>query len=192
MNKNSMKKPSATPPTFHQIKGALHWLSQAREAAGYNFYESRGHVNEAMFTYLIIRLGDVLKFVSTHERRVCFTQDVDLMQKHSRDVTDAVLDMRNAICHMPSGHHDLFGEATRVTFLIAGPKDEMKINFNPDPFGPKPTESFSFENPYQDDVAFFYGRLRLYLKRNILQAIGEALNALKALEAEEEMRRTSQ
>lgn len=141
------------------------------EIASTGFYDaSPTWISEAAFALLLINLRDALGIADRLGRRIDFTDDLPI----GRDITDAVADMRNAICHNgsplrmfdPDNRNSLsFGRMVGAGTLLK--TDELELS-----------------NPYPDDVAFFYGKQRLLLKRHIYRAIEELRATRKSIAAE--------
>lgn len=120
---------------------------------------------ESVFTEVMIKLNDLLQKLNLLKERVSFTDDVD-----SGDITDLVSNIRNAVCHMESGEHKLKDQQIKFTFNIAyGKVNLMSI-------GEKKLTS-----DYQDDICFFFGENKIYLKRHIIRCIQESKNKIQAL-----------
>lgn len=116
--------------------------------------------SEAALALLLINLKDVLGALKTLGHRIDFNDDVD----GGGDITDLVANMRNAICHngSPLRMFDPENNNSLSFNVITGKLTLMQIG------------DFVIGNPYPDDVAFFYGRLRILLVRQIYRAIREA------------------
>lgn len=122
---------------------------------------------ESVFTEIIIKLNDLLQKFNVLGKRIAFTDDV----AEGKDVTDLVSNIRNAVCHMESGEHKLKGEQQiKFTFNIAyGKVNLMSI-------GEKKLTS-----DYKDDICFFFGENKIYLKRHIVRCIQESEKKIKEL-----------
>jgi len=120
---------------------------------------------ESVFTEVIIKLNDLLQKLSLLEKRIAFKDDVDL-----GDITDLVSRIRNAVCHMESGEHKLEGQQIKFTFNIAyGRCNLMSV-------GEKKLNS-----DYQDDICFFFGENKIYLRRHIARCIQESRKKINEL-----------
>lgn len=115
---------------------------------------------EASLALLLINLKDVLAALNRLGHRITFQDDID----GGDDITDLVANMRNAICHNGSPLRMLDAQSENIVSFcrIEGQGTLMKIN------------DIELGNPYQDDVAFFYGRHRILLVRHINRVIREA------------------
>ena len=119
---------------------------------------------ESVFIEVMVKLKDLLHFLNQLGRRVDFTHDVP---EDIGDVTDLVAKVRNAACHETSGDRRV-GEITFVFNRIFGGIRHAVTLPTGDVLG----------SDYQDDVAFYYGSLRIYLKRHIFRAVDEIKNLL--------------
>jgi len=130
-------------------------------------------LSEAVFTLLMIHLKDGLAALHTLDRRIAFHDDIP----SGKDVTAHIIDVRNAICHVGSPSR-VFGDGNSLDFgMVIGRGTLIR------------TPELEIGNPYEDDIAFFYGSLRVLLKRHIDRSIGEATQALIALSQENGWRR---
>ena len=116
---------------------------------------------EASFALLMINMKDFLHILRVDGQRISFTDDVP----DGRDVTDLITDMRNAICHIGSADRHFAPGSTLSFGRMSGQGILVKMG------------DLELGNPYQDDVAFFYGKHRVFLKRHAHRATQEA-NAL--------------
>ena len=116
--------------------------------------------SEAALALLLINLKDVLGALKTLGHRIDFDDDID----GGGDITDLVADMRNAICHngSPLRMFDPANNNSLSFVVVIGEGTVMQIG------------DYVIANPYQDDVAFFYGKFRILLRRQIHRAIREA------------------
>lgn len=120
---------------------------------------------ESVFTEIMIKLHDLLQKFVILKKRVSFTNDIDY-----GDITDLVSSIRNAVCHMESGEHKLKGQQIKFTFNIAYGKcnlmsvGEKKLTSN-----------------YQDDICFFFGDNKIYLKRHIIRCVQESEKEIQIL-----------
>ena len=140
-------------------------LSISAEVLDSNFYEDETRWNaEATLTYLLIHMNEALQKLSKTGMRVDFKDDV-----HEGDVTNLINLMRNALCHFGSPTRHL-GPNGYAAFNVAIGKAEF---FR--------TLQMQLTSDYDDDVAFNYGRYRIYLYRHIGRAFEEADVKLRAL-----------
>ncbi len=127
---------------------------------------------------IILRLDDILRHMDSIGHRISFTDDLHL---HSgiTDITDTVREYRHAMCHVHATGH--------FTAPDGSPKRERQpsvgfidITFNV-AFGKgvlHRAPGFVLESDYDDDVCFFYGAHRLYIKRHIIRALQQARSVL--------------
>ena len=96
--------------------------------------------------------------------RIAFTDDV-IIKGDVTDVTGLIKFVRDAVCHVDSKKNDHNELKARITFT--------KI------FG-RGRFTRGVESSYDDDVAYFFGSQRVYLKRHILRAYDKAVEQLRA------------
>lgn len=122
---------------------------------------------ESVFTEVAIKLNDLLQKLSKLGKKVDFKEDV----VNADDITDLVSNIRNAVCHMESGEHMLRGQSKiKFSFNIAYGKGNI-VSVN----GKKLTSD------YDDDICFFFGENKIYLKRHIIRCLKEVELRLKEL-----------
>ncbi len=127
---------------------------------------------ESAFIELIIRLRDLVYKCEKLGNRIEFNDDIIILRgKNSKeivkDVTDAIICMRGATCHIESDKN-LFNDNIIFSFNIAYGKVNIIAT---------PNKKLSLD--YEDDACFFSGEQKLYLKRHIVRAFEEARNFLK-------------
>ena len=118
------------------------------------------------FIEILIALRDPMYKSEKYAERISFTDDVTLTNQVT-DVSALILYVRNALCHLDSDNHYLEQDNIKASFNVCFVKGTLlKIG------------DFEQTNPYQDDICFFFGSQRIFLRRPILRAYGEAKNKL--------------
>jgi hypothetical protein len=121
------------------------------------------------FIELMICLRDLLEKAQIYVKRVSFSDDV-ITNDYVRDIHDAVTAMRDACCHIDSYKKHLGKPQHRASFLtIYGKGILAKI------------DDIELRSDYPDDMAFFHGTNRLYMKRHIIRCFDEATSLLNPL-----------
>jgi len=113
---------------------------------------------------LVICLRDLLWKADHYGVRVAFTDDV-MANAYVKDVTDAVTAVRDACCHIDSFKKLFDKSGNRGAFITVSKTRGMAA---------VTLGGVSLRNDYEDDTAFFFGPNRLYLRRHIVRAFGEA------------------
>ncbi len=116
---------------------------------------------EPVFVSIILKLDDLLQKFRILNQRINFKDDIS-----SGDITDLVNKIRNAICHLNSDEN-LLDEKTQTKFVfntLVGKVNAVKIG-----------ENIVAKSDYDDDIAFFYGEHRIYLKRHLIRVLNEAI-----------------
>ncbi len=130
---------------------------------------------EPVFISIILKLDDLLqKFVKLGER-INFKDDVSINTDIS-DITDLVNKVRNSAFHL-SSPENLLDKKYQIKFvfnMISG-KVPNAISI----------DGVSHGADYEDDIAFFYGEYKIYLKRHIIRLIKESTEVYKRLYNEE-------
>ena len=114
---------------------------------------------EPVFVSIILKLNDLLQKLNQLGKRISFNDDMVDM-----DITDLVNKIRNAICHLDSPENMLDKES-RIKFVFNVAVGKVNI-IN--------TGKTTINSDYDDDIAFFYGDYRIYLKRHIVRILKEA------------------
>jgi hypothetical protein len=126
-------------------------------------------LHASALTELLICLHELMKVAAKAGVGVHFTDDV-LIDGDVKDVTDAVRVMRDACCHISSGRRQVNSPKTRNTFYrIIGKKRSANM------------DGFILQADYVDDIAYFYGKHRLYRSRHLDRAFDEVVTALRPL-----------
>ncbi|MYN06568.1 hypothetical protein [Pseudoduganella aquatica] len=119
---------------------------------------------EAAITLLAINLNDALQKASTDGKRITFSDNIDAEAKVA-DVTELISKFRNAACHIFSPLTKVDGGKFR--FIVIGGKAIGAISIS----------SWDFGSDFEDDVAIYFGRFRVYLVRHIQRAVDELNSA---------------
>jgi hypothetical protein len=122
-----------------------------------------GHVlQSSAFIELMIYLRDLLHKTEKYGARISFADDI-MQNEYVKDVTDAVRAVRDACCHIDSFKRLFDDRGNRGSFMVAYGKCNLaKI------------DDLELRSDYDDDIAVFYGKNRLYFKRHIIRAFNEA------------------
>ena len=125
----------------------------------------RHPLQRSAFIELMICLRDLMHKTEKYSKRIAFTDDV-LTNEYVKDVTDAIRAVRDACCHIDS-YKRLFDDCGNRGSLVAYGKCTLgTIN------------DIELKSDYEDDIAFFFGKHRLYFKRHIVRAFNEAQELL--------------
>jgi hypothetical protein len=126
-------------------------------------------LQQSAFIDLVICLRDFLAKSEKYGHRVAFSDDV-MLNEYVKDVTDAVTAIRDACCHIDSFKRHFDDHMNRGSYLVAFGRANL-VKFG----------DLELKSDYADDIAFFYGANRLYLKRHIMRAFEEAKSHLVPL-----------
>lgn len=121
---------------------------------------------ESVFTEIIIRLNDLLQKLNQLGKRISFSDDIEVSKdvEDVKDITDLISKLRNSVCHMESGEHLLDKKRKiRVSFCVAYGKCKAIS-----------TNGKEVKSDYEDDICFFFGEHKIYLKRHIVRVLKEA------------------
>ncbi|WP_413625584.1 hypothetical protein [Luteibacter sp. Lutesp34] len=113
---------------------------------------------EASITLFLIRLHHLLMRADRGGRRLRFADDMPI--GFDGDITDLISAARNAACHSETGRHTR-ADGTRFQFITIDGKGRIDVG------------GIVAENMYKDDIAIFFGDLRIYVWRHLLRALIE-------------------
>lgn len=114
------------------------------------------------FIELLICLRDLMYKTEKYTSRVTFDDDIVKNVKKINDITDVIKYVRDALCHLDSDKHYLEKGNIKATYnVIRGKGTLVKIN------------DYEQTSEFSDDLCFFFGSQRIYLKRHIIRAIEE-------------------
>ena len=123
------------------------------------------------FIEVLICLRDLMYKADKFSSRISFDDDVVKSQSNKiNDITDVIKYVRDALCHLDSRNHYFENSKMKATYNIAyGTSKLCNVGSN------------SQASDYEDDVCFFFGNQKIYLKRHILRAFEEAKDKLMPL-----------
>ncbi|MEK7678884.1 MAG: hypothetical protein AAB356_01705 [Deltaproteobacteria bacterium] len=121
---------------------------------------------QSALTELLIRVRDLMEKAKIYAGAVDFTDDVNITDR-VKNVSEAIAFVRNAICHIDSENHYYEECNARISYTFAyGQVNLISIG------------DVQIRSKYEDDVCFFFGSQKLYLKRHIVRAYEEAKKKL--------------
>jgi len=124
---------------------------------------------QSALTELLILVRDLMAKSRIYAEPVEFTDDVNVTEK-VKNVSDAIKFVRDAICHVDSDNRNHDECNARLSYNIAyGQCNLAKIG------------DVEIKSDYPDDVWFFFGNQKLYLRRHIARAFTEAKRNLEPL-----------
>lgn len=124
---------------------------------------------QSAFIEMLICLRDLMYKAGKYAKRIDFTDDVTV-RGEVKDVTDLIKYVRDAMCHLDSDNHYIEPGNMKASFNVQfGKGTLLKIG------------DFVQSSPYEDDICFFFGSQRIFLKRHIHRAVEESRNLLSPL-----------
>jgi hypothetical protein len=118
------------------------------------------------FIETLISLRDLMYKTEKYVSKIDFDDDV-VQTDDIEDVTDLIKYVRDALCHLDSDNHYLEKGNIKATYNIAyGKANLLSIG------------EFKQISDYEDDVCFFFGSQKIYLKRHIVRAFELAKDKL--------------
>ena len=147
----------------------LHRISELLGCGVFHPSNDRNPLQQSAFIEVVICLRDLLYKSAKYGHRVAFADDV-VKNSYVSDVTDAITAIRDACCHIDSFKRHIDENFNRGSFMvISGRGTLMKIG------------DLELKSDYEDDIAFYYGNNRLYLRRHIIRAFEEARQHLRPM-----------
>lgn len=154
--------------TQGQIQSDISRIEMILNCGVFNLESNLHIMRKSASTELMICLHDLLQKCNAENVRITFTDHMDVTSDIS-DITDLVAKIRNAVCHITSELH-MASDNVRFSFNVAyGQVNVAQIG------------DIKLKSDFPDDVAFFFGTLRIYLKRHIIRAFLEAKSNLSPL-----------
>jgi len=151
------------------IEGAIRRIENLLTCGIFQPQHSQDILFRAAFIELLIALRDLMYKAQKYSSRIEFDDDVKKTEE-IKDVSDLIKYVRDALCHPDSENHYIEAGNIKATFNVAfGKVNLFKIG------------DFEQSSQYQDDICFFFGSQRIYLKRHIMRAFEEAKSKLLPL-----------
>jgi hypothetical protein len=142
-------------------------ITQLIDSGVFNLGNGGHPLQQSAFIDLMICMRDLMHKAEKYTKRVDFADDV-LINNYVKDVTDAITAIRDACCHIDSFKKNFDGNGNRGEYMVAyGKCSLLKM------------DDFEAKGEYADDIAVFYGRNRVYMRRHILRAFHQAKTQLQ-------------
>jgi len=120
-------------------------------------------------TELLILVRDLMAKAKIFAEPVEFSDDVNVTDR-VKNVSDAIKFVRDAICHVDSENRNHEECNARLSCnIVYGRCNMLKIG------------DVEIKSEYEDDICFFFGNQKLYLRRHIIRAYEEAKEKLLPL-----------
>jgi hypothetical protein len=147
-------------------------IRRIEELLDCGIFQRRNYGNplfRSAFIEAVILVRDLLAKLKKAGVPLTWTDSV-LPNEYVSNITELVTTMRDAACHSDSFKRHLDQHQNRASFVvIAGRGAGMQLG------------DLRLGCEFEDDVAFFYGKNRLYLRRGLIRAYKEACIALAPL-----------
>jgi hypothetical protein len=130
---------------------------------------------ESAFIETVIRLNQLNISANEIGKRISFKDDLRIFPGVG-DITSAVKEYRNAVCHISHEAHFIAPDGTPKGPRLKKGVAYSQISFSVI-FGKRvmmKTPQYTIESEYDDDVCFIFGAHRLYLRRHIVRNFQEA------------------
>lgn len=114
------------------------------------------------FIEVLICLRDLMYKTEKYSERIRFDDDI-VKTKEIQDISDVIKYVRDAVCHLDSDKHYSEQGDIKASYNIMYGKGRLLKS-----------EDFEQVSDHDDDVCFFFGSQKIYLKRHILRAFNEA------------------
>ncbi|QXE08532.1 hypothetical protein GTQ41_17065 [Pseudomonas sp. AN-B15] len=123
----------------------------------FNSNNTAGPLFESAVTLLLVHLNDLLQKAKQDGKRIDFSDDMEATDVVA-DITDLVRTCRNAACHVTSGEHKI--DSNKFTFCVTSGYGPGAFVINGQEMG----------CDHEDDMAIYYGKNRIYLRRHLLRS----------------------
>lgn len=125
------------------------------------FRQHESPLFQSAVVHLLVLLKELTSMVANEGNRVIFQDDI-LPSNEVKDVTHLIAVCRNAACHILSKENYIAGDIYSTANTIIG-------------YAPNVWECGGVLRgcDFADDVAFFYGEYRIYLRRHLLRVVNE-------------------
>jgi hypothetical protein len=149
-------------PAQEECESTINRIADLINCGIFEKQNSKHILRHSAFIELMICLKDLLEKARIYAKRISFTDDI-MTNEYVTDVHDAVTAMRDACCHINSFKRHLGKPEYTGSFLwIYGSGGLAKSG------------DVELRSDHSDDMAFFHGTNRLYMRRHIIRAFEEA------------------
>jgi hypothetical protein len=155
------RAPPSPPADFDAARAIRTCRSLMQSLGQYDLSET---VYEACVVMLLVNLHDLLQTARAVGRPLVFADYID-PKEDVANITELVAKCRNAACHV----------WTKQVPAQPGAPSAIYQFYRVAGYCPRATQFVDkvLGCDYHDDVAIYYGRYRLYLKRHVLRAVEE-------------------
>ncbi len=155
--------------TKSDIKSSFRRVDELMACGIFEPCSSGGPLVRSALTELLILVRDLMQKAKIFSKPIEFSDDVNITEK-VKNVSDAIKFVRDAICHVDSENHNHEECNARLSYTIAYGKCNLGK------FG-----DVQIKSDHEDDLCFFFGNQKLYLRRHIIRAYKEAKESLLPL-----------
>ena len=152
-----------------EIESSINRIDAILETNIFDLENKKNPLVKSAFIELVICLCDLMHKAEKYASRIGFDEDI-VKTDSINDITDVVVYVRDALCHLDPDNHYLEQGDHKATFNIIYGKGSVLTLFD-----------YVQESYYPDDVCFFYGSQKIYLNRHILPAVEEAKTKLLSI-----------
>jgi hypothetical protein len=148
--------------TKHEINKIIGRIRELLDSGIFCPENSQSPLVKSAFIETLVCLRDLMYKTEKYDERVGFDDDIVKTTK-IKDVTDTIKYVRDALCHLNSDKHYIENGNILASYnIIYGKGQLLKIGDSKQ------------ASDYDDDVCFFFGSQKIYLKRHIVRAFEEA------------------
>lgn len=155
--------------TKSDIATSFHRIEELLECGIFERQNSRNPLVRSALTELLILVRDLMAKAKVFAEPIEFSDDVNVTER-VKTVSDAIKFVRDAICHVNSENRTHEELSARLSYNIAYGKTNLVK-----------TSGVEIKSDYADDVCFFFGNQKLYLRRHIMRAYEEVKGKLSPL-----------
>jgi hypothetical protein len=151
-----------------EIKRSIERIQELRDSGIFCPEKSRSPLVKSAFIEVLVCLRDLMYKTEKYDERVDFDDDIVKTDK-IKDITDTIKYVRDALCHLDSDKHYVEKNCLASYNIVYGKGQMLSIGDSKQ------------SSDYDDDVCFFFGAQKIYLKRHIVRSLEEAKAKLSSL-----------
>ena len=152
--------------TKSDIKNSFRRVDELLGCGIFDLVQSNNPLMRSALTEILILVRDLMEKSKIYATPVDFVDDVNITDK-VQNVSEAIKFVRDAICHVDSENRNHDECKARLSYNVAYGKCNLaKIG------------DVEIKSDYEDDVCYFFGNQKLYLRRHVIKAYEEAKSKL--------------
>jgi len=152
--------------TKSDIENSFRRVDELLGCGIFDLVQSKNPLMRSALTEILILVRDLMEKSKIYATPVEFVDDVNITDK-VQNVSEAIKFVRDAICHVDSENRNHDECKARLSYNVAYGKCNLaKIG------------DVEIKSDYEDDVCYFFGNQKLYIRRHVIKAYEEAKSKL--------------